>query len=60
MLPISDFADKGAEQRYWEITGFAKVPCGGTHIRHTGEVGKISLKRKNIGKGKERIEIFSD
>ncbi|MDP6831061.1 MAG: hypothetical protein QF512_08835 [Alphaproteobacteria bacterium] len=35
----------------------ARVPCGGTHVRRTAEVGKLSLKRKNIGKGKERIEI---
>lgn len=55
---ISAFCDENKEQRYWEITGFARVPCGGTHIRSTGEVGEIQLKRKNIGKGKERIEIY--
>ena len=27
------------------------------YLRRTGEVGAIALKRKNIGKGKERIEI---
>lgn len=53
----SDFSDREGERRYWEIDGFAKVSCGGTHIRTTGEVGAITLKRKNIGKGKERIEI---
>ena len=53
----SEFSDKARELRYWEIEGFAKVACGGTHIRTTGEVGAIALKRKNIGKGKERIEI---
>ena len=57
-LPIkSEFSDTAREKRYWEIEGFAKVACGGTHIRTTGEVGAIALKRKNIGKGKERIEI---
>ena len=40
------------------IDGFARVACGGTHIKRTGEVGPIKLKRNNIGKGKERIEIF--
>ena len=54
----SDFSDKENEKRYWEIPGFAKVPCGGTHLKTTGEIGQIKLKRKNIGKGKERIEIF--
>lgn len=53
-----DFSDVAAERRYWAIDGFSKVPCGGTHVKHTGEIGLISLKRKNPGKGKERIEIF--
>lgn len=57
-LPIkSEFSDRAREKRYWEIEGFAQVACGGTHIRKTGEVGGIALKRKNIGKSKERIEI---
>ena len=57
-LPIrSEFSDREKEQRYWEVEGFAKVSCGGTHPRRTGEVGQIALRRNNIGKGKERIEI---
>ena len=55
---ISAFSDEATERRYWEVPGFARVPCGGTHLRRTSEVGKIMLKRKNIGKGKERIEVF--
>jgi alanyl-tRNA synthetase len=43
---ISSFSDEVNERRTWEIEGFAKVACGGTHLR-----------RKNVGKGKERIEI---
>ena len=54
----SCFEDEEAETRYWEIGGFAKVPCGGTHIRTTGEIGGIYLKRNNVGNGKERIEIY--
>lgn len=57
-LPIvSAFSDPEGERRTWEIAGFARVACGGTHIRRTGEVGALSLRRKNVGKGKERIEI---
>ena len=55
---ISDFSDKPKDRRYWEVKGFSKVPCGGTHLKQTGEVGEITLKRKNIGKGKERVEII--
>lgn len=53
----SAFSDATAERRYWKIEAFAAVPCGGTHLRRTGEVGRIALKRRNVGKGKERIEI---
>lgn len=54
---VSAFSDEAAERRYWELPGFARVPCGGTHLRRTGEVGALRLKRRNTGKGKERIEI---
>jgi Ser-tRNA(Ala) deacylase AlaX len=58
-LPIiSAFSDETAGRRYWEIAGFARVPCGGTHLRRSGEVGPIALKRRNIGKGKERIDVL--
>lgn len=51
------FSDVENQRRYWEIDGFSKVPCGGTHVKSTGEVGRVTLKRVNIGGGKERIEI---
>ena len=54
----SAFSDEANERRYWEVAGLARVPCGGTHLKRTGEVGKLSLKRKNVGRGKERIEIY--
>lgn len=58
-LPIkSEFSDKEKQRRYWEIQEFGKVACGGTHIKSTGEIGGIRLKRNNIGSGKERIEIY--
>ena len=55
---LSAFADEGLQRRHWEVPGFARVACGGTHLRRTGEVGIIALKRKNIGKEKERIEVY--
>jgi Ser-tRNA(Ala) deacylase AlaX len=36
------------------------MACGGTHPRTTAEVGALRLKRKNTGRGKERIEILLD
>lgn len=55
---ISAFSDEAAERRYWKIKEFSQVPCGGTHIKRTSEMGVIQLKRVNPGKGKERIEIY--
>lgn len=43
-------------RRIWEASEF-KTFCGGTHVKNTKEIGKIKLKRKNIGSGKERMEI---
>jgi alanyl-tRNA synthetase len=58
-FPIeSAFSDPENEIRYWHIDGFAKVRCGGTHIRSTGEIGALRLKRDRQGKNKERIEIY--
>lgn len=55
---VSAYSDEADERRYWEVAGFARVPCGGTHLKRTGEVGNVELKRDNIGKGKERIEVY--
>ena len=49
--------DEQAQRRFWKIEGFAQVPCGGTHVNCTAEVGYVTLKREKPGKGKERIEI---
>lgn len=58
-LPIqSDFSDEVNGRRFWKIDGFSKVACGGTHLKRTREIGKLRLKRVNIGKGKERVEIY--
>lgn len=58
-LPILTSEDPAErERRWWEIKGFDRHPCGGTHVKTTGEIGKISLKRANVGSGKERVEIY--
>lgn len=54
---VSEFTDPVRQRRRWRIDRFGAVPCGGTHIGSTGEVGPIRLARRNPGKGKERIEI---
>ncbi len=51
------FTDTETQRRYWKIDGFAEVPCGGTHVKSTAEVGYVTLKRSHPGKSIERIEI---
>ncbi|MFA5412828.1 MAG: alanyl-tRNA editing protein [Candidatus Micrarchaeia archaeon] len=55
---IKTYADtENPERRWWEL-GEWKCPCGGTHLKDLKEIGALKLKRKNLGKGKERIEIM--
>lgn len=57
-LPIvTGFSDRAGRRRYWEISGFARVPCAGTLPRRTGEIGPVILRRRNPGRGRERVEI---
>ena len=51
------YSDVATQRRFWKIDGFAQVPCGGTHVRSTAEVGFVTLKRDRPGKSIERIEI---
>lgn len=56
-IEIKTFSDKNDEnRRLWEYKDW-KSACGGTHVKSTKEIGTVQLKRKNIGSGKERIEI---
>lgn len=48
--------ENNPDLRWWGCNGW-KMPCGGTHVKNTTEIGSIKLARKNKGKGKERIEI---
>jgi alanyl-tRNA synthetase len=56
-IKIKTFPDSENENKRWWTCGEWKCPCGGTHIKSTKEIGKVQLKRKNCGSGKERIEI---
>lgn len=43
--------------RYFELEGFEPVPCGGTHVRNTSEIGPIKIKQKNMGKQGVRLYV---
>jgi len=56
--PIERIADAvDPERMHWKCKTW-ECPCGGTHVNQLAEIGALKLKRKNIGGGKERIEIF--
>ena len=57
---INTFANKDdSTRREWECPDLKQAcPCGGTHVTNTNQIGKVRFRRKNTGKGKERIEIM--
>lgn len=44
------------EALFW-LCDRIRIPCGGTHVRNTGEIGPISLKRRSQGKQLDRLYI---
>ena len=52
----TEFEEGSDSRRVW-ICDKWRMNCGGTHLKNTSEIGAIKLKRKNLGAGKERIEI---
>src|SRR5581483_9007857 len=49
--------DLEGEVRLVEIEGFDLSACGGTHVRRTGEVGVILVRRFERTKGLTRVEF---
>jgi misacylated tRNA(Ala) deacylase len=44
--------------RLLEIAGVDLQPCGGTHIRHTAEIGRVEVtKIENKGKQNRRVNL---
>ncbi|WP_124726771.1 alanyl-tRNA editing protein [Staphylospora marina] len=63
----NDFIDKDVEirmlnpvnepeARIWECEGI-QIPCGGTHVKRTGEIGHVTLKRRGKSPTVERVYI---
>lgn len=43
--------------RYFELEGFEPIPCGGTHVRSTSEIGPVNIRRKSMGKQGVRLYV---
>jgi alanyl-tRNA synthetase len=58
-LPITYGPEPGSEERFlWKVAPFPAMACGGTHVRNTSEIGRVSVRRgSKPGRGRERIEL---
>jgi len=58
-LPITHSLEPGSKERLlWRVAPFPAMACGGTHVRNTAEIGRVSLRRgSKPGRGRERIEL---
>jgi len=52
--PVSITVDESGI-RNW-VCGPVEMHCAGAHVRNTAEIGIVRLKRKNPGRGVERVE----
>lgn len=50
-------SDRAGELRVVSIEGVDRSACGGTHVRRTGEIGPILLRRTDRVRGAARIEF---
>lgn len=52
---IENHAVQGLEDaRVWRYCGI-DIPCGGTHLDRPCRIGALKVRRKRLGKGKERL-----
>lgn len=56
-IPIQQIPHKMEKEAfYWKCLNY-RIPCGGTHVTNTGDLKGITVKRKHIGKGVDRLII---
>lgn len=56
-LPVRNESLENSRIRIVEIDGIDFSPCGGTHLRSTGEIGIIKIKKIQSHKGHIRVEF---
>ena len=50
-------SERGGELRIVVIEGFDRSACGGTHVRRTGEIGPVLLRKTDKIRGSVRLEF---
>jgi len=56
-LGVRKESQREGEIRVIDVEGFDRSPCGGTHVRRTGEIGLIALLGLERYKGGTRVEF---
>ena len=56
-LGVRKDSQREGEIRVIEVEGFDRSPCGGTHVRRTGEIGLIAILGFEHYKGGTRVEF---
>ena len=56
-LPLRKEPKRGGELRIIDIADWDVSACGGTHVRHTGEIGPIAVRGWERFKGGTRLEF---
>ncbi len=56
-LGVRKESDREGTIRVVDVEGFDRSPCGGTHVRRTGEIGMIAVTGCEHYKGGTRIEF---
>ena len=57
-LPLRKMPTVTKNIRIVEIDGFDYSPCGGTHLKSTGELGMIKIRKWEKYKGNSRVEFL--
>jgi len=56
-LGVRKDSQRAGAVRVIDVEGFDRSPCGGTHVRRTGEIGMIALLNSERYKGGTRVEF---
>ncbi len=57
-IPINVFPHKDEDEAwYWQCKDYI-CACGGTHLDNTKYIGKVKVKRRNLGKNGQRVSFI--